>query len=57
MGTKGKWDPSRVDEWTRRHRQVVEVPVETTVERSEAPRGPVAPEAFAPPAKKNHGPN
>ena len=57
MDTKGKWDPSQVDEWTRRHRQVVEVPVETTVERSEAPRGPVAPEAFAPPAKKNHGTN
>lgn len=58
MTGKGKWDPSQRHEWERRYRQVVEVvvPTEETAE-VEVPMGPVGPEAFSPPAKKNHGPN
>ncbi len=57
MDTVGKWDPSQYDEWYRRNRELVIVPaVEVTVER-EAPRRPVAPEAFVPPPKKNYGSN
>ncbi len=56
MDTKGRWDKSQIDEWDRRYRQVVVVPVEVTVEQVRAPVGPLSPEAFVP-ARKNHGAN
>lgn len=57
MKMTGRWDPSQRDEWERRYRQVVEVPVGVTVERPvQVPVGPVPPEAFAP-ASKNYGSN
>jgi len=56
MEANGKWTPGQIDEWYRRNRALIEVPVESAVEPARVPMVPLAPEAFKAP-NKNHGAN